>query len=59
MAKVLPSTQMPSLEEVDMSGLSEWEKTSITTVMAKAQVCLHSNYLFTALTDTMLLQEAW
>lgn len=59
MAKVLPSTHMPSLEDVDMSGLSEWEKTSITSVMAKAQVSLDSNRLFTALADTMLVQVAW
>ena len=38
MAKDL--TRMPSLSEVDLSGLSEWEKSSITSVMEKAQVSI-------------------
>jgi hypothetical protein len=38
MAKDL--SRMPTLSEVDLSGLSEWEKTSITSVMEKAQVSL-------------------
>ena len=36
MAKDL--TRMPSLSEVDLSGLNDWEKSSITSVMEKAQV---------------------
>ncbi|CAB4027567.1 oxysterol-binding -related 11-like isoform X1 [Paramuricea clavata] len=35
MAKDL--TRMPSLSEVDLSGLNDWEKSSITSVMEKAQ----------------------
>lgn len=29
---------MPSVSEVDFSGLNEWEKSSITSVMEKAEV---------------------
>jgi hypothetical protein len=47
MAKDL--SRMPTLSEVDLSGLSEWEKTSITSVMEKAQVSLVLALFFKAL----------